>query len=190
MGLPAYCYTRAAQVMSGQRRRGPAHQNTFAFRHNPKSKKTERILASPIEGLCQRCHEKVEWRKKYRKYKPLSAPATCTGCHTKSVRAAYHQICDPCAEKRAVCAGCAEPKSIVKKTGAAAEKDVEEKRRALERDIKGLHLRKQRKILREFDRSGGDMDVEGAMEAVGSDLDDDGIGDSDDKEHDEDSERE
>lgn len=34
----------------GQRRtRGPAHQNAFAFRHNPKSKKTEKILAMPNE---------------------------------------------------------------------------------------------------------------------------------------------
>lgn len=39
-----------AMSTSGQRRtRGPAHQNTFAFRHNPKSKKTEKILAMPNE---------------------------------------------------------------------------------------------------------------------------------------------
>ena len=47
--------------------RAPAHQNGFAFRHNPKSKKTEKILASPIVGVCGRCRDKIEWRKKYRK---------------------------------------------------------------------------------------------------------------------------
>jgi len=174
--------------MSGQRRnRGPAHQNTFAFKHNPKSKKTERILASPIEGLCQRCHEKVEWRKKYRKYRPLSTPATCTSCHTKSVRAAYHQLCDPCAAQRKVCAGCREPKFIVVKTGAAAEKDLEGKRAELEREVRGLglHLRKVRKILREFDRLNGVMDTKAVVDAAVREE-----GDEDEEEEDEEEEEE
>lgn len=75
----------------------PAHQNTFAFRHNPKSKLTAKILSLPNEGLCRRCHEKIEWRKKYRKYKPLTQPSTCNLCKRKNVTAAYHTICDGCA---------------------------------------------------------------------------------------------
>lgn len=55
---------------------GPKHQNSFAFKHNPKSKKTLKILALPSEGLCRRCSEQIEWRKKYRKYKPLTKPGT------------------------------------------------------------------------------------------------------------------
>ena len=47
--------------------RAPKHQNTFAFKHNPKSKKTEKILSSPNVGVCKRCYDKIEWRKKYRK---------------------------------------------------------------------------------------------------------------------------
>ena len=47
--------------------RAPAHQNSFAFRHNPKSKKTEKILSSPNVGVCGRCRDKIEWRKRYRK---------------------------------------------------------------------------------------------------------------------------
>lgn len=47
--------------------RAPKHQNSFAFRHNPKSKKTDKILSSPNVGVCKRCHDKIEWRKKYRK---------------------------------------------------------------------------------------------------------------------------
>ena len=75
----------------------PAHQNSFAFRHNPKSKLTDKILASPNVGLCRRCHDKVEWRKQYRKYKPLSQPATCNLCKRRNITAAYHTICDRCA---------------------------------------------------------------------------------------------
>lgn len=55
----------AVNIMSSRkgsgntRTRKPAHQNTFAFRHNPKSQKTAKILASPITGLCASCHDKV-----------------------------------------------------------------------------------------------------------------------------------
>ncbi len=37
----------------------PAHKNAFAFKHNPKSKLTAKILSSLNQGLCRRCHEKV-----------------------------------------------------------------------------------------------------------------------------------
>lgn len=71
--------------MSSQRgnvkKGAPKHQNAFAFKHNPKSKKTERILSLPIRGLCEKCRKQIEWRKKYRKYKPLTQPATwCVAC--------------------------------------------------------------------------------------------------------------
>lgn len=75
----------------------PAHQNTFAFQHNPGSKLTAKILASPNVGLCRRCHDKIEWRKQYRKYKPLSQPARCNICKRRNITAAYHTICDGCA---------------------------------------------------------------------------------------------
>lgn len=44
------------------RTRKPKHQNTFAFRHNPKSQKTAKILASVNAGLCASCHDKVRAR--------------------------------------------------------------------------------------------------------------------------------
>lgn len=79
----------------------PAHQNSFAFRHNPKSKLTEKILSSPNVGVCRRCHEKIEWRKKYRKYKPRTQPGTCNLCRKRNVTAAYHTICRSCAKNDA-----------------------------------------------------------------------------------------
>jgi len=42
--------SQAMSTYSSQKKaRAPAHQNVFAFRHNPKSKKTEKILAMPNE---------------------------------------------------------------------------------------------------------------------------------------------
>ena len=84
----------------------PKHQNKFAFKHNKNSKKTREIKKILHDGLCKRCHEKIEWRKKYRKYKPLSAPAICNGCHQRTVKRAYHTLCDSCAGGRGVCAKC------------------------------------------------------------------------------------
>lgn len=74
----------------------PAHQNTTAWRHNPKSKTTAKILKSPIERVCRRCRAKLEWRKQYRKYKPRTVPGTCNHCRKKNVTAAYHTICETC----------------------------------------------------------------------------------------------
>jgi len=74
----------------------PAHQNKFAWTHNPKSKTTERILKSPNVHVCRRCHDKIEWRKQYRKYKPRTQPGMCNGCKKRNVLAAYHTICLKC----------------------------------------------------------------------------------------------
>jgi hypothetical protein len=76
--------------------RAPAHQNAFAFKHNPKSKKTDAILNSPNIHVCRRCHDKIEWRKKYRKYKPRTQPGKCNLCLQRNVKAAYHTICTDC----------------------------------------------------------------------------------------------
>jgi hypothetical protein len=76
--------------------RQPAHQNATAWKHNPKSKKTAKILSSPISGVCRRCRDKLEWRKRYRKYKPRTTVGACNLCSQKRVYAAYHTICEPC----------------------------------------------------------------------------------------------
>lgn len=65
--------TGASRVSSGKPKSGaPAHANRHAYKHNPSSKLTKKILAMPINGLCPACEEQIEWRKRYRKYKPLT----------------------------------------------------------------------------------------------------------------------
>jgi hypothetical protein len=58
------------------KKRGPKYQNSFGYVHNRNSKRTKVIEAMPNEGCCQRCFDKIEWRKKYRKYKPLTQQST------------------------------------------------------------------------------------------------------------------
>ena len=81
--------------------RAPAHQNSFAYKHNPCSKKTEKILSLPNVHTCQRCYDKIEWRKRYRKYKPRTQPGTCNSCKKRNVKAAYHTICTKCTTESA-----------------------------------------------------------------------------------------
>jgi Uncharacterized conserved protein (DUF2039) len=93
--------TKKKKASSSNGGRIPAYQNTFAFKHNPKSKKTAAILASPIYHCCQRCHDKIAWRKQYRKYKPLTQPSVCNLCNKRNVMAAYHTVCDACSTNHA-----------------------------------------------------------------------------------------
>jgi hypothetical protein len=92
----------AKQSASGSKKKKgkvPAHQNSFAFIHNVKSKMTDKILDSPNTHVCRRCHEKIEWRKQYRKYKVRTIPGKCNLCSVKRIKAAYHTICEPCSRK-------------------------------------------------------------------------------------------
>lgn len=113
------------QVSSGRPKSGPpAHANRHAFKHNPSSKLTKQILASPISStLCPGCVEVIEWRKRYRKYKPLTVAKRCARCgEGRAVKEAYHVICGDCARggselkssnsSGAVCAKCLEPRSL------------------------------------------------------------------------------
>ncbi|ETI46031.1 hypothetical protein F441_09483 [Phytophthora nicotianae CJ01A1] len=141
--------------MSSQRgnvkKRAPKHQNTFAFKHNPKSKKTDRILSMPIHGLCEKCRKQIEWRKKYRKYKPLTQPGSCIYCHQKTVTSAYHASCDPCAKERDICAKCCLTKEIV-----ASEQELlaehEKKEREFENTLEGMRERDRRAYLRKLEK--------------------------------------
>lgn len=86
----------------------PRHQNDYAFKHNKASKLTAKILSTPNVGLCKRCHDIIEWKKAYRKYKPLTQPRRCNVCQQKTITLAYHVICDACAKKQKKCAKCCE----------------------------------------------------------------------------------
>lgn len=59
----------------GAPKRGPPrHQNKTKFKHNKHSVKSQFIAKITHSCLCKRCYEKIEWRKTYRKYKPLTQP--------------------------------------------------------------------------------------------------------------------
>ena len=91
------------------RSRAQHYQNTFAFKHNPKSRKTKKILGLQSVGLCERCERIIEWRKKYRKYKMLTVMARCVRCNQKNISQAYHSVCAECAGAKSICCKCLGP---------------------------------------------------------------------------------
>jgi hypothetical protein len=137
---------RFVKVMSTERgnvkKRGPHHKNTTKFKHNKNSKKTKKILSNPIEGLCKRCHQKIEWRKQYRKYKPLTTPKKCVKCGQKRVIRAYHIVCEDCAVKWKICAKCLEARDILN----CYKSQIEDK--TPEVFLQGLKERQRRTYLR------------------------------------------
>jgi hypothetical protein len=69
-------------------------------------KKEAHIRRVMCEGVCTRCREKVLWRFKYDKYKPLKTPGKCQTCKNKTVTKAYRTLCDTCAAASKSCASC------------------------------------------------------------------------------------
>jgi hypothetical protein len=95
----------------GARSRKTAHQNRFAFKHNKNSVKTARLAKIPNKTLncCPSCKRQIEWKVKYRKFKPMKNPRKCNACGGKGadgVLHAYHTVCSKCAKKQQVCAKC------------------------------------------------------------------------------------
>ena len=57
-------------------KKGQKYQNTKAFKNDlyDTSKGTKQINGLIVGGVCAKCREIIEWRKKFKKYKPLTAP--------------------------------------------------------------------------------------------------------------------
>jgi hypothetical protein len=158
----------------GGPKRGPRNQNRTAFKHNPHSAKSAVIAALPNEGLCKRCADIIEWRKKFHKFKPLSAPRSCADCHAKTVMHAYHMLCVECARRRGCCAKCCQPREIVTPVQTAAETRAEQEE--LDLRLSEMSLRERRSFFRKLDR--GEIDATGAptaaaAAAAATDSDDD-----------------
>lgn len=98
-------YTKAAQRQKFVRNRDIKLKDS-------EIRKEERIQKGMCEGICDKCREKIQWKFKYDKYKPLKAPGTCQNCKRKTITKAYRTLCDPCAVQKNVCASCCGERTI------------------------------------------------------------------------------
>ncbi|KAF5748916.1 hypothetical protein HS088_TW04G00877 [Tripterygium wilfordii] len=137
--------------MSSRRRGPPKHQNQFAWKPNAGVKINETEVGgrlrplSDITGVCPRCKEQIDWKRRYGKYKPLKEPAKCQRCSKRNVRQAYHNMCTGCAKEQKVCAKCCS--SVDRIVGRDSE-ELEEEQKMLEEAIKNARERDRRTLLR------------------------------------------
>lgn len=133
-------------------RKGPQkHQNKFSWKPNAGVKINETELGgrfrpySEVTGVCPRCKEQIEWKRKYGKYKPLTEPAKCQRCSKRAVRQAYHNLCTACAKEHKVCAKCS---CRVDQIVGRDLSEVEAEQKTLEDAIKNARERDRRSLLR------------------------------------------
>lgn len=147
----------------------PKHQNRTSWKPDCAVKKKDRELGGnlhpypAITGVCPRCKSQIEWRRKYGKYKALTAPAKCNKCGKRAVRQAYHALCAGCASERNVCAKCCLPSETI--VGRNAEKE-EGEQKELEKALKNLRERDRRTLLRAMSHGKS----KAAIQVLGSDT--------------------
>ncbi|KAG0071255.1 hypothetical protein BGZ93_010418 [Podila epicladia] len=184
----AYESKKASSRKGNNKKQGQAHKNTYAFHANKSSKITKRIANMPVGGLCEKCVDVIMWRKKFKKYKPLTCMKKCVNCEQKAIKDAYHVICNNCAGEKNVCAKCLESREIVP-TNIKTEKELIQEQVELERLLSGMTERERRSYLRQMERKAKkgddeeDDDEESGSEEEGSDEDSDE--DSDEESEDE-----
>jgi len=126
------------------------------------SKKTQIINQIEAVGCCARCKDVLDWKIKYKKYKPLTVAKKCTTCSMKRIKRAYYILCDECMKSTNKCGKCGQSKELAMGLGAS-EREEAQKKAALEQELKMLPERKRRTFLR-LQESGklDDLGCEGA----------------------------
>ncbi|KAJ3144422.1 hypothetical protein HDU89_008248 [Geranomyces variabilis] len=182
-----------AKGKTGAQKSRQKYQNTFAFKPDKNNQSASKIAALPAQGLCQKCLDIIDWRKRMSKYKPLTQPKTCLACHGKKIKDAYHVLCRDCAGEQNVCAKCRESTEIVISDHKPASQRLREEQEQ-QQLLASMSERQRRSYLRKIAR--GDEDgackiaqVAAEKEDGGwSDFDDDLDGDDDEEEEEDDEE--
>ena len=91
------------KVSCGKPKSSQKYQNSTKFKPLNISQKAKE---APMNNLCNRCYDILEWKKQFKKYKPLSAPSKCIACMEKRVFAAYRILCNDCSFKSMKCSKC------------------------------------------------------------------------------------
>ncbi|CAK9175782.1 unnamed protein product [Ilex paraguariensis] len=145
-------------MSSSRRGQPPKHQNAYAWKPNAGRKINETEVGgkfrpySEITGVCSRCKDQIEWKRKYGKYKPLIEPAKCQRCSKRTVRQAYHNLCPACAKEQNVCAKCSCQVGQIIGRQALDSSEVEAEQKTLEEAIKNARERDRRTLLRAMNK--------------------------------------
>ncbi|XP_067938197.1 uncharacterized protein C9orf85 homolog [Watersipora subatra] len=166
----------SSQKGNTARTRPQKHKNSRAFKNNQNDRTNLIQMLNSLEifGVCTRCKDQIEWRIKYKKYKPLAAPKKCVKCEQKTVKRAYTTACEPCGSSLQICLKCLQPGELVQKTVLSAAEENKQ-RQQLEAELGTLPERKRRTAER---RIQAEMPI-GATNQVTLESSDDSESDSD-----------
>lgn len=144
----------SSQKGNASRSRPQKYQNRHVFKNNlhDTSHKTKFINNINVANVCERCKQIIEWKIKYKKYKPLKAPAKCIKCEQKTIKYAYHTMCGPCAKEKQVCPKCGTKAELIPAKPTTEEQiklDTE-----LQAMLKALPERKRRTFIRYMNKKG------------------------------------
>ncbi|GAB6032436.1 hypothetical protein CHUAL_011074 [Chamberlinius hualienensis] len=139
----------SSQKGNTHRTRAQKHKNSSAFVNDlhDTSHRTKSINNLNVSGVCAACKSCIEWKIKYKKYKPLTVPKKCTKCENKSINLAYHTVCKNCAKTNKVCAKCGKSDVEIVSTKPTQD-EVETLTRECEQNLKMLSERQRRTIKR------------------------------------------
>jgi len=143
----------SSQRGNSTRKRTQKHKNAFGFKNDMHgvSDRMKEVNNLYVSNVCQRCKECIEWKIKYKKYKPLTVPSKCVKCFGKKVKYAYHIVCTECALQHGVCAKCNKEKEVL----GEPEQDPHAKQREennLKDEMKFMRERERRTLLRQLER--------------------------------------
>jgi len=154
----------SSQRGNTSRSRAQKYKNTTAFKNSmhDTSKKTQIINSIEVMGCCVRCKDMIEWKIKYKKYKPLTLPKKCTSCQEKRVKRAYYILCDECIKSNGRCGKCGQNKEHTQPIGLTEAEETAQ-RAQLHQQLKHLPERKRRAFFR-LQESGQLSNLEGGVE--------------------------
>ncbi|KAJ3074363.1 hypothetical protein HDU98_011432 [Podochytrium sp. JEL0797] len=179
-----------AKGKTGQQKQKQKHQNLFAYKSDKYATHMTAITALPVQGLCKRCVEIIQWRKRMGQYKPLTVPKKCVSCSQKSVKEAYHILCTPCATKKNVCAKCQLPEEILPSSAAKTPAELEIEKQNEERLLSMMTERQRRSYRRKLERGEDEeaAQIAARVSNTKGDLDDEDFDFSDEESESEDEE--
>lgn len=160
--IDLFIYFRmSTQRGSTKRTRPQKHQNRTSFKNNlhDTSHQTKLINNIQISDVCVRCKEIIEWKIKYKKYKPLGQPKKCVKCEQRTVKNAYHVMCLDCGRKLEVCTKCCKAKELVVAAGPDQKEQIKLDNE-LQNLLQTLSERKRRSFLRYMDKEKSCSDVD------------------------------
>lgn len=151
------------------KKKGQKYQNEFAFKHNKNSMKTRKILEAPLDLLCERCLAIMEWKIKYRKYKPLTTPSKCNVCENKTIFKGHRTACDKCANELKVCSKCLEP---CEKYGIPSKpsKHLRQKKDKTFDEILSVLKERQKRTIQRRTQDGEDIIFDGTKGIINKDT--------------------